>query len=318
MSQSFLFSLVGSRIDSLSGIISGVSVITQGDVRGHKMQADAITLQQVKKCADTMTGGVKVKEDHKSGFDDIVGALRNFAIDGQQLRADLHLLKAHERFPVIVEMAQSQPETFGLSIVFSGVHDVIDGIKYARCSELYSVDLVDAPAANPSGLFSVDFKSFIEMFNFNEFFSELRGYRDETNAAPLAKALEEVTRLKAALATYEKESDSFEVDIKQVKSDLDTAKLSITSLTKERDDFRATIDKPEGEIEKRASAKATEIAASMGVKPINGELEKPTVDPADISAQLAAITDPVQRTEFFRKNEKAIKSASQSERAKQK
>src|SRR5690349_8684945 len=108
------------RIDAASGTIFGVSVITAGNAKGHDMWIDSTTLAQVKKAADAFDGGVKVKMDHSSGFDAIVGVLKNFVIAGDQLRADLHLLQQHEARPKIVEMAQSIPESFGLSISFSG------------------------------------------------------------------------------------------------------------------------------------------------------------------------------------------------------
>jgi hypothetical protein len=55
----------------------------------------------------------------------------------------------------ILEMAELMPDTFGLSISFTGEHEESDNdIVFARCTEIYSADLVDAPAANPTGLFS--------------------------------------------------------------------------------------------------------------------------------------------------------------------
>lgn len=154
MSESY-FSVLSGAIDAASATISGVSVITVGEAKGHGMRVDARTLAEVKAAAETYAGGLKVKTDHYTGFNEIVGTLKNFAIDGDQLRADLHLLKNHEATARILEMAELMPDTFGLSISFSGDHErAEDGTVFARCSELYSCDLVDSPAANPSGLFS--------------------------------------------------------------------------------------------------------------------------------------------------------------------
>ncbi len=60
----------------------------------------------------------------------------------------------HDATPRILEMAELMPDTFGLSISFSGEHEEQGDTVFARCSEIYSADLVDAPAANPTGLFS--------------------------------------------------------------------------------------------------------------------------------------------------------------------
>lgn len=149
------FAVLNGTIDAQAATITGVSVITVGEARGHGMQVDEKTLQQVKEAAETYSGGLKVKTDHYTGFNEIVGTLKNFTIDGDQLRADLYLLKNHDATPRILEMAELMPDTFGLSISFSGQHEEQGETVFARCSEIYSADLVDAPAANPTGLFSV-------------------------------------------------------------------------------------------------------------------------------------------------------------------
>lgn len=149
------FAVLNGTIDAQAATITGVSVITVGEAKGHGMQIDEQTLQQVKDAAETYSGGLKVKTDHYTGFNEIVGTLKNFVIDGDQLRADLYLLKNHDATPRILEMAELMPDTFGLSISFSGQHEEQGETVFARCSEIYSADLVDAPAANPTGLFSV-------------------------------------------------------------------------------------------------------------------------------------------------------------------
>jgi hypothetical protein len=149
------FAVLQGQIDAQAATISDVSVITVGEAKGHGMQIDAQTLTEVKAAAETYAGGLKVKTDHYTGFNEIVGTLKNFRIDGDQLRADLFLLKNHDATARILEMAELMPDTFGLSISFTGEHEESEGgTVFARCTEIYSADLVDAPAANPTGLFS--------------------------------------------------------------------------------------------------------------------------------------------------------------------
>jgi hypothetical protein len=165
----------GSQVDREAGILRGVSVITEGEAKGHGMIVDSVTLDQVKACAETYVDGLRVKMDHCTGIDAMVGVLRDFMIDGIQLRADLHLLKSHEDFEKILEMAETMPGSFGLSISFSGSSEEVEiteddseeiepnsgelpsgGVEIvhaARCMEIYSCDIVDQPAANPTGLF---------------------------------------------------------------------------------------------------------------------------------------------------------------------
>jgi hypothetical protein len=119
-------------------------------------------LQEVKACAESYAGGVKVNLDHGAGIKDIIGFVDNFRIVGDKLVADLNLLENADRRAYVLEIAEKLPDTFGISIAFSGPVREIDGKSFASCTELYSADLVQTPAANPTGLFSfqaVDKKS---------------------------------------------------------------------------------------------------------------------------------------------------------------
>jgi len=171
----FFAAATGSRVDREAGVLRGVSVITEGEAKGHGMIVDGVTLEQVKACAETYVDGLRVKMDHYTGIDAMVGVLRDFQIDGLQLRADLHLIKSHDDFEKILEMAETMPSSFGLSISFFGESEDVEVpsddseevepnsgelpeggveiVRAARCMEIYSADIVDQPAANPSGLF---------------------------------------------------------------------------------------------------------------------------------------------------------------------
>lgn len=149
-----------SAIDAEKGVILGVAVITAGPARGHfdwasgnPLFADAKTLAEVKTCAETYSGGLKVKFNHGSGVGDIVGSLRNFRIDGDVLRADFHALQTSPNRAYLFEIAATMPDSFGLSISFSGKPEEGEDKSFARCTEIYSADFVDEPAANPNGLF---------------------------------------------------------------------------------------------------------------------------------------------------------------------
>ena len=142
--------------------LKGVSVLTTGMAKGHNLQIDSTTLEQVKKCAEAFKGGVKVNENHGAGIGDIIGKLTNFRIeqsgDQQKLLADLTFLKSRQdRAKYYMDLASEIPDAFGISISFSG-ESQMNGQDFdlARCSELYSADLVQHPASNPTGLFSAD------------------------------------------------------------------------------------------------------------------------------------------------------------------
>jgi hypothetical protein len=146
----------------MSDIIEGVSVISVGEAKGHGLFVDAQTLREVKTCAESYSGGVKVNLDHGAGIRDIVGFCDNFRIVGDKLVADLNLLQNAERKDYVLEIAEKLPDTFGISISFSGPVRDIDGQLFASCTELYSADLVQTPAANPTGLFSFEAKGRVD------------------------------------------------------------------------------------------------------------------------------------------------------------
>ena len=147
------FSTLGNRIDAAEGVIYGVAVITKGPALGHGMSVDDTTLAGVVAQANTYEGGMKVKLDHTDSAGAIVGYLRNFRIEGDAVRADLTLLKSSPHRDYVLEIASTIPDTFGLSISFSGADEKIGDHVFARCTEIYSADIVSEPAANPSGLF---------------------------------------------------------------------------------------------------------------------------------------------------------------------
>lgn len=150
------FAAAAGQIDAASGVIRGVSLITEGPALGHGVMVDATTLQQVKAAAEQYEGGLKVKLDHSGGAGDIIGYVDALRIEGQKLLGDLHLLENSPHRGYVLEIAEKIPDTFGLSIAFSGPVEMSADKKTVlqRCSEIYSVDLVSEPAANAEGLFS--------------------------------------------------------------------------------------------------------------------------------------------------------------------
>jgi hypothetical protein len=150
----FLCFAESGEIDFDAGIIRNVSVMTKGPARGHELMIDDTTLEQVLSAANEFQNGVKVKVDHGGGVFSIVGSVKNFRIEGDKLKADLHLLKTAEKVAHILELARELPDTFGMSVSIHGQHETKDGETYARCSRIRSCDIVTDPAANPDGLLS--------------------------------------------------------------------------------------------------------------------------------------------------------------------
>ena len=164
MLSTALFSAISGnqKIDVESGVISGVSVITIGECAGkHEgTWVDETTLSQLLTLAKTFKDGVKVKlsqnKEHDGSVGQIIGTLKNFQIAGQHLRADLHLLKSDEQYAKILEMSALMPEAFGLSVVVPHNYEKSGKKQFLRPTDIFSVDLVEQPAANNSGLFSAN------------------------------------------------------------------------------------------------------------------------------------------------------------------
>lgn len=156
----FHVSSAGAHIDKDNAIIRGMALITGGiEAEGHNLHVDDTTLAQIHSWA-VKRKKITVKADHKGSdgktFKAIVGYLENFSKDGSKVRGDLHLLKSEPMTPKILEMGERMPENFGLSVAFKGKGTPGKGGKqFARCEKLISCDLVEQPAANPDGAFSV-------------------------------------------------------------------------------------------------------------------------------------------------------------------
>jgi hypothetical protein len=296
-------SITGGAVDREAGIIRGVSVVTEGEAKGHGLFIDATTLQTVKAAADEFKDGVAVKTDHGTGFSSIVGSLRSFTIDGPKLRSDLHLIKSHDEYETIVELSETQPSTFGLSMAFAYTREKIDGKDFVRVTDLFSVDLVDRPAANPGGLFSdaVDSKTILGM-EIKEIVSGLFGKDGTVTTLQVT-----VAELKTALSAAQAEATNFKTKHSELTAELSKRDGQLAEAIKQRDEFKAIIDKPDGEIEKRAGLKAKEITAALGQPPL--DVKPGTTGGTDILAQFAAIKKPAERTEFYRKNKAAYDAA---------
>ena len=181
-------------------IIEGVSIISVGEAKGHGLFVDDITLQEVKACAESFAGGVKVNLDHGAGIKDIVGFCDNFRIVGEKLVADLNLLETAEKRAYVLEIAERMPDTFGISIAFSGPVREKDGRSFASCTELYSADLVQTPAANPTGLFNFTEKSVdTSAKQMDDDKNKMENGEDEVSIADI---VERLTALETAFGDY--------------------------------------------------------------------------------------------------------------------
>lgn len=153
------WTLASSRVNRDSNIISGVSLVSLGEARGHNKSADQKTLEQVRDCAKQYKGGLRVKFNPYT-FNHGDGSLAGFiSPDSIQVRdgrviGDMHIYDAFPHKDYLYEIAERAPDNFGLSIEFNGNAEQVGEQFFARCEEIFAATVVDLPAANPTGLFA--------------------------------------------------------------------------------------------------------------------------------------------------------------------
>ena len=187
----------------MSDVIEAVSIISVGEAKGHGLYVDAQTLREVKACAETYAGGVKVNLDHGAGIKDIIGFVDNFRIVGEKLLGDLNLLQNADRRAYVLEIAEKLPDTFGISIAFSGPVRESGGKRFASCEELYSADLVQTPAANPTGLFSFEAKPVDKISKQMEDAPEIE-IEPKEDEVSIADIISRLSALESAFGDYKK------------------------------------------------------------------------------------------------------------------
>jgi hypothetical protein len=257
-------------------IIEGVSIISVGEAKGHGLFVDATTLQEVKACAESYAGGVKVNLDHGAGIKDIIGFVDNFRIVGDKLLGDLNLLQTADRRAYVLEIAEKLPDTFGISIAFSGPVREIDGKSFASCTELYSADLVQTPAANPTGLFS--FQAVDKKSQPMDTASTNTALEDGEKEDPMKDILSRLAALETFAADYKKGMEE-KSEEKEMAEDEDEKKDEMCNCAS-----KSGISNLE--------AKLDQIISNFGAAPMKGSAaaEEKKEQPLDLKAVIAAKT----------------------------
>jgi hypothetical protein len=255
MNHALPFRFALGTVDRTSGIIRGCSLATVGPARGHGVYCDETTLTQLLSSARSFTSGLKVKMDHGGGAGDIVGLLRDLRIEGTQLRGDLHLLRSYEKREYVLELAETMADTFGLSVAFSGPTEERSGKLFARCTEIYSCDLVADPAANPNGLFSARVDA---------------TKKEEITALTMTEA-EVNTLIENALSKFNASIEALKLELADVKKQFaiasetaTSAKTECSALKAELAQFSAKSGDEQKRIELTARTIAQEFSRTIG------------------------------------------------------
>ncbi len=174
-----------ARVDREGGVIYGAAMMQAGDLNpgdARPFTVDAETLQQVVQFGNSTRNGLKARFTHPNmsndGMGSYLGRWTNFRIDGDTVRADLHIADAAYTSPqgdlgnYVLDLAEQDPESFGVSMATrfdeqnlmqfeDSRHRESDNDKRKkmrwpmRFSGMKAGDVVDSPAATRTGLFSL-------------------------------------------------------------------------------------------------------------------------------------------------------------------
>lgn len=168
-----------------AGLITGAAAITRGEALGHRAWVDKFAVKSVVELGNRSPKGIKVRFTHPGlsadGMGTLLGRMKNFRVEGDRAIGDIHFARSAHKTPdgdlasYVMDMADEDPEAFGMSIVFDqdrdeqdkfeSEHEGEDGhfsspdddnsenLGHIRIAKLWASDVVDEPAANPAGLF---------------------------------------------------------------------------------------------------------------------------------------------------------------------
>ena len=172
------------RVDRQANVIYGAAIMQGGNLNegdARKWTADAETLQQVTQFGQQARNGIKARFTHPNmsndGMGSYLGRWSNFRLEGDTVRADLHIADAAFTSPqgdlgnYVMDLAEQDAEAFGVSIAASVDEqqlatwtDSLQAMAPAdraaarwpmRFTRLRAADVVDTPAATRTGLFSL-------------------------------------------------------------------------------------------------------------------------------------------------------------------
>jgi len=276
--------------------LGGVSILEVGEAKGHDLFVDKTSLETALKLMGKAKNGVKVKMNHGSGLDAVVGFARNPRIDGDKLVADLRLLRNSPHYGLIKEMASEAPDQFGVSLAFVNESETINGKDYIRPQSIASADLVSSPAAT-NGLFE-------EMVKFMEKLGYVQGgktipavAKEAVEEAPLDKKdktnmennyMKDIEDIKVRLAAIE---DSMKPKDEMKKEEMASEKPSETPTPEISVEVEPSEDKKE-----EMSEVVKKVLTEFGIKPIpaSPSIEVPSEkkeEPKTFEALVAAHSD---------------------------
>jgi hypothetical protein len=271
--------------------MASVSILEVGEAKGHDLFVDAVSLSKALDLMKLAKNGTKVKMNHGSGLEAVVGFARNPRIENNKLVADLRLLKSSPHYDLIKEMASEAPDQFGVSLAFVNESETIDGKDYIRPQSIASADLVSSPAAT-NGLFE-------EMVKF----MEKLGYVSGGKTIP-AVAKEAVVEAPLDKKDKTNMDDQYMKDIEDIKVRLGAIeaamkpkdeKMAEAPMDEVKEEAKVEVEPSEDKKEEMSEV-VKKVLTEFGIKPIpaSPSIEVPSEkkeEPKTFEALVAAHSD---------------------------
>jgi hypothetical protein len=168
------------RVDRKNKIIFGANLMQEGDLNDDRdWTVDNGTLSNALQLMQRGNNGAKARFTHPNmsadGMGSYLGRWKNPRIDGETLRADLHLADSAFKSPngdlgsYVMDMAEEDPEAFGISLATRVNREEMEKLKLEKQSAdenwkgrtplrfraVHAADVVDEPAATRGGFFSL-------------------------------------------------------------------------------------------------------------------------------------------------------------------
>ena len=269
------------------------------------MVVDADTLDQVVQ-AGNAAGQVKVLSDHSASISNIIGYLEGFALDGGRVRADLVLFESHDGFSYFSELISTLPNQIGFSISFSGIpREAADGTTLADVQNLFSVDLVLSPAANPTGVFraQVDSAQTLMTDTKVEAVAAAIEAAPATPAAPAFNAEQAIAALSARIdELVGKFAAKFEAAVEEapVATEAPVAEEAPAVVEAPAPEASANLESNDKivALETKLARLTVELEASKGTQPVEISDSKP-LSRNELLAKFNAEKDPRRAAEIF-------------------
>jgi hypothetical protein len=292
-SSDIVFNQSFEQIDTEKGIIKGVKVCSEGEAKGHGVQLNKNFIREVTRLGKEHGPGIKARFGHPNmcatSLGTYIGRYKNYRTNIETTQegtrhhsiADLHLDETAKNLPkignawdYIFKLAQTSPDMFGNSIVFTpgeSEYETIENqdgsksqVEYATIESLHATDLVDDPAAT-DGLFS--------KFSDDDMAAQVTMFLDQhTEVYELAASHPEI--VEEFLRKYElhkNHKNMTEIEVKTFGEKLDTLLEKVTAFFKPAEIPEETTAKTDLEI---ANEKITAFENQIAEHTAANEAEK--------------------------------------------